>query len=198
MHALACCSGDPAARGRALPASPCCSAIRGRARCSWRSRECLYVPDDGEPPDNAVVADIGEGLPLTPDEELVALMSAVRRATCARGGDLSAWRCGAAVQALAKAIRSRSGLEARLGHGKCRGVAGDFVGGSVASLQALHASALGTMTPSEYTGQGLAHSYLRFEDGSIADCTADQFDSKLPRCWWPADASRYTDRIVVC
>jgi len=35
------------------------------------------------------------------------------------------------------------------------------------------------------------HSFLMFEDGSIADTTADQFDD-VPQIWWPADRSRYS------
>lgn len=35
------------------------------------------------------------------------------------------------------------------------------------------------------------HSFLLFDDGSIADITADQFNSCLPQLWWPADLGRY-------
>lgn len=35
------------------------------------------------------------------------------------------------------------------------------------------------------------HTYVVFEDGSIADLTADQWDSRAPRLWFPADPHRY-------
>lgn len=34
------------------------------------------------------------------------------------------------------------------------------------------------------------HSFLLFDDGTIADITADQFDD-VPQLWWPADRTRY-------
>eukprot|EP00316_Scyphosphaera_apsteinii_P006390 CAMPEP_0119341900 /NCGR_PEP_ID=MMETSP1333-20130426/103580_1 /TAXON_ID=418940 /ORGANISM="Scyphosphaera apsteinii, Strain RCC1455" /LENGTH=84 /DNA_ID=CAMNT_0007353997 /DNA_START=7 /DNA_END=261 /DNA_ORIENTATION=+ len=39
--------------------------------------------------------------------------------------------------------------------------------------------------------EGVPHSWVQFDDGSIADLTADQFDARLPKSWWPADQARY-------
>lgn len=45
--------------------------------------------------------------------------------------------------------------------------------------------------------QWYPHAWLQFtDDDSIADITADQFDESLPRCWWPADRSRYATAVA--
>ena len=62
-------------------------------------------------------------------------------------------------------------LEDELGRGRCEVVRGSFV--------------------SSFDGALYPHTFLRFEDGSIADLTADQFDESLPAVWWPAEAACY-------
>ena len=36
-----------------------------------------------------------------------------------------------------------------------------------------------------------AHAFILFADGSIGDCTSDQFGGRCPRLAWTADTTRY-------
>merc|ERR1719210_1168785 len=68
----------------------------------------------------------------------------------------------------------------RFGHGDCQMVTGGF---------------LAEETRRKWWPKGYEdwahHTFLVFDDGSIADITADQFDD-VPQLWWPADEARYT------
>ena len=99
----------------------------------------------------------------------------------------SAWLCDAAAKALVREIQASSGLEERLGHGKCAFASGAFVGDGSAALPPLNAWGTRIVVPTD----GVPHAFVRFADGSIADVTADQFDESLPKVWFPADPGRY-------
>ena len=82
------------------------------------------------------------------------------------------------------AIRERvTQLQTRLGHGSCRVAIGSF---------------LAEREPRPWWPRGyrdwLHHSFLVFEDGTVADITADQFD-KVPQLWYPADKERYSPDV---
>jgi len=72
------------------------------------------------------------------------------------------------------------GLLERLGHGKPRSRMGSF---------------LAEERPRSWWPPGYQswahHTFLVFEDGTVADITADQWDSGVPQVWWPGDARRY-------
>jgi hypothetical protein len=69
-------------------------------------------------------------------------------------------------------------------------IGGQFDGGAVDNMVDLNK--YGSISEKQLTGKArLAHTYVRFQDGSIADCTANQFDSAIPECWFPADTARY-------
>ncbi|CAL1132026.1 unnamed protein product [Cladocopium goreaui] len=73
-----------------------------------------------------------------------------------------------------------SNLLARLGHGQCSVVHGSFLADTERK----------PWWPEEYKDWAY-HSFVLFDDGHIADLTADQFDISVPQLWYPADPSRY-------
>ena len=119
------------------------------------------------------------------EAELLSCMKHVR--TSVVGGDPS-WKCESASRELCKCIQQASGLEARLGHGKATVGKGAFLGSTTAPSFLPRTSAWGLVP---IPPEGVPHAFVLFEDGSIADVTADQFDASLPPIWWPADPTRY-------
>jgi len=63
------------------------------------------------------------------------------------------------------------------------------------SCQVTHGAFLVDPKPHSWRPRGYEdwahHSFVLFDDGTIADVTADQFDPDLPQLWWPADPARY-------
>ena len=102
------------------------------------------------------------------ESALLSAMARVRSEVVGNGSSL--WKCDKAAHRLCAEVQQLN-LEAALGHGRCEVVGGAFL--------------------STFDGSAMPHAFVRFEDGSIADVTADQFDDALPAVWWPADASRY-------
>mmetsp|Transcript_17651 Transcript_17651/g.51530 ORF Transcript_17651/g.51530 Transcript_17651/m.51530 type:complete len:134 (+) Transcript_17651:2-403(+) len=80
-------------------------------------------------------------------------------------------QCVISSHELCKEVVKR-GLDRRLGQGPCRVVEGSF-----------------HVAP-KTIGSWARHWFVMFGNGSIADITADQFDT-VPKLWWPAEASRY-------
>jgi len=111
------------------------------------------------------------------DMFLISVMGNCRRTLV---GDNSFATCGVAAQILQKHVEQTPNLQDSLGRGSCRVVDGSF------------------LVRKRKGGQRWsAHSFTAFEDGSIADITADQFD-KVPQLWWPADSSRYSHSPPEC
>ena len=111
-----------------------------------------------------------------PSDEAMLNAMATARARIVGADKPRNW-CFDSSNSLLAEIQAR-GLEAQLGRGTARVVDGAFLADP-------------TMRGAGYVDWH-AHSFVVFGDGSIADCTADQFDGEVPKLWWPAEASRYS------
>ena len=122
------------------------------------------------------------------EAELRSIMAHVRSEVV---GDNSAWKCEMAARALCDRIR-QAGLEERLQRGKVAVARGAFVNGAPLSSSSGYLPATAAWGGSiPIPPSGVPHAFVRFEDGTIADITADQFDRCLPSAWFPADPARY-------
>ncbi|CAJ1432927.1 unnamed protein product, partial [Effrenium voratum] len=117
----------------------------------------------------------------SPAFELVSLMYHTRRQYTGSSGPLFMDEISAKKLCDEIFLREKaSGLLRRLGHGHCSVVHGSF----------LAETASKSWWPPKYQDWAY-HSFVAFEDGHIADLTADQFDVSVPQLWYPADPSRY-------
>ena len=151
-----------------------------------------------EPPRQKLGARLADELVRQRTEEAVATTRGAAEAQLRRVmefvrvtevGASSAWKCDVAAKALVEHIHRCDGLLTRLGRGKCSVARGAFVASPAAPSYLPSTGAWGATVP--VPADGVPHAFVLFDDGSIADCAADQFDPQLPRAWFPADPQRY-------
>ena len=137
---------------------PVTSPVRG-----WLSSKTVVEAPPAAEGDGGVVAALGA---------LLGVMEAVRDEVVERAADgVPLDQCFTSSQALVEALRGQALIAARLGRA-------DMVSGSY--------DAVGTSKgrpswwPSDYV-DWMPHSFVQFEDGTLADVSADQFDVDLPR-----------------
>ncbi|CAK9112315.1 unnamed protein product [Durusdinium trenchii] len=113
--------------------------------------------------------------------ELLSLMYHTRRQYTGNSGPLFMDEISAKKLCDEIHLREKaSSLITRLGHGTCSVVHGSF----------LAETELKPWWPPKYEDWAY-HSFVLFEDGHIADLTADQFDCYVPQLWYPAKLERY-------
>eukprot|EP00439_Symbiodinium_sp_Y106_P034792 s2276_g4.t1 len=118
---------------------------------------------------------------VQPEFEFLALMYHTRRQYTGSNGPLFMDEISA--KKLHDEILTRekvSRMVTRLGLGSASVVHGSFL----ASTERM------PWWPSAYQDWAY-HSFILFEDGTIADITADLFDTSVPQLWFPADSARY-------